>query len=434
MTDTEKGYRLVYITAGAAGMYCGSCMHDNTLVAALRRLGHDAILLPTYTPISTDEASVSEQRVFFGGINVYLQQKSWLFRWTPWFLDRLLDFPRLLRWVSKFAVKTEADQLGELTISMLKGSKGKQQKEVKKLVHHLKHSLKPHLINMTNALLSGMVPDFKKELNVPVLCTLQGDDIYTESLSKKHRDKCLELIRENCKHFDGFITTSQYYADFMTEYFKVPREKIDIVYPGLKLEGHGQEGDNDDRPLTIGYFARICHEKGLHNLVEAFCQLKKMPEVPECRLKVSGWFGENNREYFEKQKHRLAQDGLEMEHVESPTLADKIRFLQSIDILSVPTTYHEPKGLYLLEAWANSVPVVQPTHGSFPELVKATEGGLLVEPNNPIALAEGLHQLLTNDDLRHSLGQNGKRAVFERFHDTLMAEQTARIYERYLSH
>src|SRR2546421_7190214 len=125
--------KIAFITAGAAGMYCGSCMKDNTLAAALTRQGHDAMLIPTYTPIRTDEEDVSTSRVFFGGINVFLQQKCWLFRYTPWFLDRLLDVPRLLRWVSRFAVKTQAGELGELTVSMLQGEHGRQRKEVDKL-------------------------------------------------------------------------------------------------------------------------------------------------------------------------------------------------------------------------------------------------------------------------------------------------------------
>src|SRR5579872_3112058 len=106
--------RIAYITAGGAGMFCGSCMHDNTLVAELQAQGHDALLIPTYTPIRTDEADVSQKRVFLGGINVYLQQKLAFFRHTPWLLDRLLDANGLLRWVSRFAVKTQAEELGAL--------------------------------------------------------------------------------------------------------------------------------------------------------------------------------------------------------------------------------------------------------------------------------------------------------------------------------
>src|SRR6266576_6343164 len=113
--------RIAYITAGGAGMFCGSCMHDNTLVAELIHQGHDALLIPTYTPIRTDETDVSQKRVFFGGINVYLQQKLSLFRHTPWFLDRLLDQGWLLRLASRFAVKTEARELGALQVSMLQG-------------------------------------------------------------------------------------------------------------------------------------------------------------------------------------------------------------------------------------------------------------------------------------------------------------------------
>src|SRR5438270_9443131 len=146
--------RITYITAGAAGMYCGSCMRDNTLVAALARLGHDALLVPTYTPIRTDEEDVSQPRVFLGGINVYLQQKLSLFRHTPWFLDRLLDAPRLLRWVSRFAVRTQAQDLGDLTVSMLQGEHGRQRKEVAKLVRWLEKDVRPDLINLTNGLLS----------------------------------------------------------------------------------------------------------------------------------------------------------------------------------------------------------------------------------------------------------------------------------------
>src|SRR5437773_6954654 len=109
--------KIAFITSGAAGMFCGSCMKDNTLAAALHRIGHDAVLVPTYTPIRTDEEDVSQNRIFFGGINVFLQQKSWLFRHSPWLFDRLLDFPRLLRWVSRFAIRTKAEKLGAMTIS-----------------------------------------------------------------------------------------------------------------------------------------------------------------------------------------------------------------------------------------------------------------------------------------------------------------------------
>jgi len=83
--------RILSITAGAAGMYCGSCLRDNALAAELIAEGHDVILLPLYTPTLTDEVNVSSGKVFFGGISVYLEQKSALFRQLPPIVDRLWD-------------------------------------------------------------------------------------------------------------------------------------------------------------------------------------------------------------------------------------------------------------------------------------------------------------------------------------------------------
>src|SRR5262249_20814322 len=122
----------------------------------------------------------------------------------------------------------------------------------------------------------------------------------------------------------------------------------------------------------------------------------------------------------------------DLEHIDCPDHASKVRFLQSLDILSVPTVYREPKGLYVLEAWANAVPVVQPRHGSFPELLEASGGGVLVEPENAQDLARGLQSLLENPQLRHEMGQKGRAAVHESFTAAKMARTTYDYYVRLL--
>jgi glycosyltransferase involved in cell wall biosynthesis len=411
-------------------------MHDNTLVAALVAQGHDALLIPTYTPIRTDEPDVSQHRVFFGGINVYLQQKLSLFRHTPWVLDRLLDAPRLLNWVSRFAVRTRAEELGDLTISMLKGDHGYQRKEVDKLSRWLAGEVKPEIINLTNVLLSGLVPELKREVRVPIVATLQGDDIYLEALGQSHRERAINLIRENCRQIDGFIATSVYYADFMAEYLSIPQDRIHVVYPGLNLAGHGGAREPaNNRPYTIGYFARICPEKGLDHLADSFQRLTQMHPGKSCRLRVSGWLGANDRPYFDEVQRRIGDWGLSrsFEYVQCPDHGSKVRFLQTLDVLSVPTTkYREPKGLYILEALANGVPAVQPRHGSFPELIEATGGGLLVNPNDAESLAHGLKTLLDNPAHREELGRKGKDTVHSRFTAERMARQTVDVYRMYL--
>ncbi|AMV28360.1 Mannosylfructose-phosphate synthase [Gemmata sp. SH-PL17] len=426
--------RIAFITAGAAGMYCGSCMRDNTLVTALRRLGHDALLIPAYMPIKVDEPDASQQKVFFGGVNIYLEQKFWLFRHTPRFLDRLFNFRWLLKWVSRFAVRAKYSEQAELTISMLRGARGNQAKEVEKLVEYLRDE-KPDVVLFTNALLSGAIPSVKQALGVPVFVTLQGDDIFLDELSEHERQKCFELIRENGRSVDAYISTSAYYADHMAGYMGVARENIYVVPPGISLTGHGGPADaNPTRPLTIGYFARICPEKGFHRVVEAFIRLRQTPGAPDAKLRASGWMGENNRPYFEEQIKRLTSAGLiaDFEHVESPTHEDKVRFMRNIDVLCVPTVYREPKGLYVLEAWANGVPVVLPAHGSFPELVESTSGGLLVDPDSIDELAGGLHRVLTDHEFRGRAGRAGETAVRERFTADTMARDTVALLNQFV--
>lgn len=426
--------RIAFITAGAAGMFCGSCMRDNTLVTALRKLGHDALLIPTYTPIKVDEADASQQKVFFGGVNVYLEQKFWLFRHTPRFLDRLFNFRWLLKWVSRFAVRTRYSELGDLTISMLQGTHGNQAKEVAKLVEFLRDE-KPDVVLFTNALLSGVIPEVKRQLGVPVLVTLQGDDIFLDELPERDRAKCFELIRDNGRSVDGYISTSRYYADHMAQYIGLPRERMHVVHPGINLAGHGGEATpRGDRPLTVGYFARVCPEKGFHRAVEAFIRLRQRPDAPAVKFKASGWLGENNRAYFDEQVKRLEAAGLlaDFEHVESPTHDDKVRFMRSIDVLCVPTVYREPKGLYVLEAWANGVPVVLPAHGTFPELIEISGGGLLVDPDSIDALADGLLRVLTDHEFRDRCGRAGLAALRERFTAEAMAAGTVALLETFV--
>ena len=427
--------RIAHIAAGAGGMYCGSCIHDNTLAAALQKNGHKVVLIPTYMPLRTDETNVSINQIFYGGINVYLQDKFALFRHTPWTVDRFLNSPTLLNWVSKLGATTDAKVLGALTVSVLKGEQGHQKKELAKLVKWLEDFFKPKLVLLPNSMFVGIAKEIKRELAVPVLCAVQGEDIFLEQLVEPYKSQALKQLRERALDIDAFIAPSQYYADFMAEYLNIPLEKIHVVRLGLNLQGHGMEQfKQNSKPFVIGYLARICPEKGLHLLIEAFYQLRQKLGPDKILLKIAGYLDKKEELYFNNLKNQIDARGLngDIKYIGEVDRLQKIIFLNNLHVLSVPTTYKEPKGLFVLEALANGVPVVQPRHGSFPELIEATGGGILVEPESPSAIAEGIEYLMNDAECREKLGRQGKEAVHRLFSDKVMAEATLEVYKKYL--
>lgn len=428
--------KIAYIAAGAGGMYCGSCIHDNALAAALIKKGHEVALIPTYTPLRTDEANVTLDQVFYGGINVYLEQKFSLFRHTPRLLDKLFNNRALLNWVSRFSASTNAKDLGALTVSVLQGEEGRQQKELAKLIQWLRESYRPEIIQLTNSMFLGMAKEIKKALGVPVLCAVQGEDIFLNDLVEPYKSQARQLMRERAKDVDGFIATSQYYADFMADFLQVPIEKMHVVRLGINLQGHGvQQSLNGNTKFVIGYLARICPEKGLHLLVEAFHQLTQKLGKNAIQLKVAGYLGERDHRYLQNIVKQIDAWGLRdsFQYHGEVNRNEKISFLNSLHVFCVPTTYKEPKGLSILEALANGVPAIQPRHGTFPELLLSTGGGILVEPNSAQAITEGIEKLLHDAALRKEMGEKGKLGVQRLFSDTAMAEATIEVYQQYLA-
>jgi glycosyltransferase involved in cell wall biosynthesis len=424
--------RIASIAAGAAGTVCGSCFKDNTLAAALVRLGHDCRLLPTFTPLTLDEPDQSTGGIFLGGINVFLDEYRST-RWLPAALRRWLDRPWVLRRASRFSGVDDYHSLGELTLSMLRGEHGRQKAEFIGLVRYLGKEFRPDVVLLTNVLLSGLAPAIRAHLGVPVVATLQGDDLFLDALSPGDRGEALRLIRANAAALAGFIATSADYADHMAVYLGIPRRAIDVVYPGIRVEPYAADRPAPSAAPAVGYFARIAPEKGLHRLADAFIALCRRPGCDRVRLRVSGWLGPQHRAYFDGVRAALAEAGLaaELDYVESPALADKVRFLQSLDVLCVPATCREPKGIYVLEALACGVPVVLPRRGAFPELLAATDGGRLVESDAPSDLADALAELIADPALRQKLGRQGRAAVRQRFTDAHMAAATAAVLHRH---
>jgi len=430
--------RIAYVTAGAGHMYCGSCLRDNALAMALRAAGHDVQLIPTYTPTRTDEANVSHDRVFLGGINVFLQQHLALFRRTPWVLDRLLDSPALLRLAARWGVSVDPAQLGALTVSMLHGPAGFQRKEIDKLVQYLAGELRPEIVTLPNSLLIGLAPAIKSGLRgVPVCCTFQGEELFLDSLGEPYRAKALGLIREHAAQVDAFIAVSRFGADQMAGYLGLDRARIQVVPLGINLDGHAERAGADPDPFTIGYLGRIAPEKGLHVLCEAYRRLVSDggAALPPSRLWAAGYLGPEHRGYLAGIEQRMAEWGLSARfryHGELDRPA-KLGFLRELSVLSVPGDYEDPKGLFLLEAMASGVPIVQPRRGAATEIVETTGGGILVAPRDPGALARGLAELMSDPARRRALGDRGCEGVRAHYSAAGMRARALEVYQSALS-
>jgi glycosyltransferase involved in cell wall biosynthesis len=407
--------RILHVTAGAANMYCGSCLRDNALAAELKRKGHDVVLMPVYTPTLTDGENVSENRVFFGGISVYLQQTNSLFRHTPAFLDRLLfDNPWALRQASQRSIGVDPKFLGEMTVNMLKGESGPIAKEFRKMADWVRGEPDFDVINLPFTLLIALADPLRRAAaKAKMVCTLQGEDLFLEGLQEPYKSESLRLIRRAVASVDRFIAVSRYYADFMSKFLEIPSGKISVAPIGIDLEGFGVVPKPTRDHLVIGYFARIDPAKGLHQLCDAYKILRSRDGLPALRLEAAGYMLPEHKRYLEEVQRNMSEAGLagEFTYRGSLTREEKIAFLQSADLLCVPTTYVEPKGIFAIEAMACGTPVVLPAHGAFPEILAQTGGGVLVEPGQPEALADTLQDLIRDPERRVALASAGHEGV-----------------------
>jgi len=425
--------KIVQITPGSGdSFYCENCLRDAALVKAMRNLGHDVLMIPLYLPLQVDKNEhVSNAPIFFGGINVYLQQKSAFFRRTPRWIDCMFDWPALLRWVGRKSEMTSARDLAETTISMLRGEQGQQIKELDRLVEWLSvQDNKPDIVCLSNILLEGLARSIKKRLGVPVVCLLQDEDGFLDGLSSPYVEKAWEILVDRASDIDAFISVSKYYADVMQQRLRLQTDQIRVLYMGISLDGYELQVCGPEVP-TIGYLSRMCFEKGLDTLVDAFIILKRNEKLQNARLLIAGGKRGDDETFINRICQKLTSCGL-IDDVEFPPDFDrdaKLAFLKTISVLSVPEKQPVAYGLYVLEALASGVPVVQPKSGVFPELLEMTGGGMLFEPNNATALAAALEPLLLDPDYAQQLARKGRNVVFEKFNIKQTSEEMVRIYE-----
>jgi glycosyltransferase involved in cell wall biosynthesis len=313
---------------------------------------------------------------------------------------------------------------------MLRGEDGNQAKELDRLAEWLVGE-KPDVVCLSNALFMGLARRIKQETGALVACTLQGEDGFLDALPEPDRTASWDTLTEREKDVDAFIAVSQYHADLMIRRAKLPPERVHVVYNGILLDGYGTAPTPPDPP-ALGYLARMHPAKGLETLVEAFILLCQRDRIKNLQLRVAGAQVGGDAAYVEKLREHLTAAGVSDRATFHPNIdrAEKIAFLQSLSVLSVPATYGESFGLYVIEALAAGVPVVQPRHAVFPELLAETGGGVLCEPDDPDSLADAVENLLADPQAARALGEEGRRNVFARFNVDEMARNVVRVFEQ----
>ena len=423
--------RILHLIPGSGGtFYCQNCVRDRALVRALRRAGHDVVMVPLYLPMFGEEGSVGAKApIFFGGVNMFLREKLPLFRRMPHWMDQLLDSPWVLRQAAAREQSTNPADLGPMTLSMLRGRRGNQQKEFDRFLEWLKVQDRPDIIHVSNALLLGFAPEIKEIVDAPIVCSLQDEEPWVNAMRAPYDQRVWAAIAEDAQCVSRFIATSAWYADRMTTCMGLAPERVSVVFPGIET-GDVTPAALDFNPPVIGFLERLSRAQGFGLLVDAFMALKRMPAFKDLRMHATGGCTPADRQFHEDIHARLRCEGMDdaVEFLQEFQLAQRGEFLRSLSVLSVPVPGGEAFGLQLLEAMAHGVPVVQPAEGSYPEIINATGGGVLYDPQESGGLVHALQSLLENPEEARRLGRQGREAILAQFNMDRVVRDMIAVY------
>lgn len=428
---TDKKLNIVHLIPGTGGsFYCENCIRDGALVKALRERGHTVTMVPLYLPLVIDEPEIAEDTpIFFGAVSTYLKEKLPFVQRFPIWIEKALNAAPVLKYAAGKAGSTRAEGLEQMTISMLKGTHGNQGAELNNLMLWLKEQIKPDIVYLANALLSGMAKSIRDELNIPVVCALEDEDVWLSNMEPKLLAKIWDLINENAGSIDRFLPVTNYYGQRIQKFIHAPAEKFTTTYVGIDLKDFDQ-AQKQENPLLIGYLSRMCQEMGLDILVDAFILLKSDPAFNSLKLHITGGKTDDDLPLLNRLKKELENaDVLEdVTFAENFDRANRIKFLKGLSVLSVPARKEEAFGVFLIEALAAGVPLVQPATGGYPEIIGMTEGGITYEPNTPQILAENLSRVLKDKAGRKTMVQKGQEKVHQFFDGRSMSERLEKIY------
>lgn len=426
---------IVQIIPGSGGsFYCGNCMRDSKFVTALRKEGHQVVKLPMYLPLFSDEHDLGDVPVFYGAISIYLKQLYPVFRKAPAWFDRLLNSKPMLKLAAGMAGSTNAKGLEEMTLSMLLGEEGKQKEELERMVDWIGEHLKPDIVHISNALLLGLARKIREKIKVPVVCSLQDEDVWVDVMKPGFRDAIWKLMSEKAADVDAFIAVSQYFADVMKERLSLPEVKVFPVYLGVDPEEY-EYTPSTDKQRSVGYISRLCQANGFDIVVDAFILLRQNPEFRDVKLVVTGGSTKADTKYIQMLKRRLTRAGLqhEVDFHEEFEGAGRNEFFKKVAIGSVPVLNGEAFGMYLPELMASGIPIVQPALGAFPEIVKLSGGGITYAPNTPAELAKAWAVVLGDSEKLSNLSLQARQGVEQYFNIHDHAREMIGVYQKLMA-
>ncbi len=425
--------KIVNIVPGFGGtFYCGNCLRDSGYTKSLIEMGHDAMMLPIYLPLTFEhQVEESDTPIFYGAVNIYLKQNFKLFRNMPKWLENFFNSSSILQYAAKKAGSTRTEGLEEMTISMLNGKNGNQHKELQELIDFLKVHEQPDIIHLSNALLIGVAKQIKQQLKIPVVCSLQDEDVWVDAMNSSYQKKVWALMSEKAKDIDAFIAVSSYYAEQMKQKMNIPSEKMNVVHIGIDpvLYKPSKPANN---PQVIGYLSRMYKEHGFALLIDAYIKLKTKTDFKNVLLKLSGGYTADDKKFVNKQIKKLKNAGVynDVEIIDNFCVEARSSFCEKLTILSVPVLKGEAFGTYQIESLACGVPLVQPDLGAFTEIVETTNGGVLYEPNTVEALVEKWCEVLSNPTKIEEMGANGVKAVSEKYSNEVLTKKVFKVYEK----
>jgi len=430
------GLKIAHIIPGSGGsFYCGNCMRDSKYIRALKDLGHQVIKVPLYLPIFDDAHDLDEVPVFYGAVNLYLKQQFPIFRHMPSFIENVLDSKSVLEMAARKAGSTRAKGLEEMTISMLLGEAGGQKEELERLVDWLADEAKPDIVHLSNALLLGLAHRIKQRMNVPVICSLQDEDVWVDAMDDHFRKEVWDLMSERGKDVDVFIPVSDFFATEILKRMVIPESKMQTVHLGVDTTDYLPKPITEKEPV-IGYLSRMCEENGLAVLVDAFLILRKNTEYSTVKMKITGGKTGDDLHFIKEQKQKISKAGLDNDvfWVDEFEGDERQKFFDSVRLISVPVLIGEAFGLYLLEAMASGIPMVQPALGAFPEVIGISGGGVVFGDNKPELLAKSLGELIFDNARLQELSAAGQVGVKAHFDIHAQAKKVVAVYENALKH